>query len=1745
MFGNTGNHVCGLYYTTHNFKRTYLPQVELVSDTLINPVCFTTNLTQTFRNPNNEALLQVRYTFPLYDGVAVSGYTISYADKSLTGIVKQKDDAKQRYQAAVDRGETAGLLESLPAGVFGVTLGNVPANVDIIVAITYCGELKHDAAIDGLRYMLPISIAPRKYPGEIAQSNTIPKKGTTIKVSMDMASSAIRKVQSPSHPIAVSMGSILDQDGEPSTSGEFKPSQAAATLALGTTELGGDFILQLLIDDISKPQAIVETHPTMPNQRAIMATLVPKFTLEPAHPEIVFIADQSGSMSGAKNASLVSALKVFLKSLPLGVRFNICAFGSNFKFLWPKSQAYNESNVNAAVAFIDGFTASYGGTEILKPITAAFEQRLKDMPLEVMLLTDGEVWAEESVFGYINGQIRDEAVNARVFALGIGTDVSHTLVEGVARAGNGFAQFVTQNEDTDQKVIRMLKGALYAHTKDYELEVHYAANEKEDMTDDDDFEMVERVSECLNITDKPAASPEATEMPPKSFFDTSAQLDKSPQKPVDRYAHLPAIDTPKLLQAPNEIPPLFPFNRTTVYLLLGPEPAQKPITSVTLRAQSAQGPLSLTLPVHASDNDNDGSIHHLAARKAIQDLEEGRGWIQASKLTDGTPVKTKYESRFDELVEREVVRLGVKFRVASKWTSFVATEERSAGTGEEGEEKEPQEAFKMFAPEAKRMKKQKRSRVGHSRPKVLALADEDDPAVAQRYVVPFPAEVAACAGDAAAAPSSGLFGDRRDFSTGLRSSTNTGTGLFEGSHGQQASSGGLFGRSEHAAAAGGFGRAPIQTASNNQSAFGSTGDTGGGLLGSAPVKPQASSLFRGATTSGGSLFGGSQNTQGITGGGLFGGASVQGQSGGLFGRPPSSGPSLFGHAANRQQCDSCRLFGSNQNTTGGSLFCASKQNTTGSGLFGTCNESTTGGGLFGCSTRYGFTPKDIAANTNAQGNSFGSLRTTSAFGAPTNPFGPGGLFAGDGLFGQNGAPQPCADSNNAPRTSKIATQTSVSGTTGPSLDVKAVPCFGASTTSQASNGATTATTPGHDPHDPVSSQVRNAAKAPRSSSDLKTEKNPPRAQEDNTASEKMTFQPLPPKIPDPKGQAQSAPMHNEDTEEDSRDEEQEYHFDLGLLQQYTAFCDEALHTEFHDTQESPSQIVQRPTRHILLLQQQRMKLVSLIEEATEIQEYLEEKVARLACRIDVPGPLGKDNELQSRLLDAQTRIRILVARNHLDDRFERPELTPLSQYGTAPPCPCDYRGYVPRKPGDSTPNVSPHPGMVRFTAEDKAKMDDERLAAWKPQKWDYPDQTARFDVGPLTPLTDFQKQPKDAAEWRRLLKAQAAVEALKARYEHMYQIHEEQEAKESSPTSAQDVQSQPEGKGVSSQDLRKLEDQIEDAEDESEQERAKASDGIKNLLEHQDRCNNLAAKHRETLRKARGLPRTQPEAAYPSAPPPASRSAGQLFGSAPPPPAPAGAATSIAAFEAANVEAEESDDDDDMGYGLFDGPNTPPAKPSFAAASSLEEISVDDVQLAQYAETMKSAAEMPLADEEDFSDMEVVPSQQHKILKFAGGFSGHDADMDKDLYSSDGGDATAAAGQETVDVEKTLHALIALQTFSGAWAWNENFCRVLNVDAEKVPVTDMLGLGFWGKENGKDVCATALALAWLQVFAAERKGVWEMVAAKGEEWLRGLGKGGAWEGDKGEMRISNAVEKGKWWLEGKGRGEDEVGKVQW
>lgn len=178
---------------------------------------------------------------------------------------------------------------------------------------------------------------------------------------------------------------------------------------------------------------------------------------------------------------------------------------------------------------------------MLEPVKATIEQRYKDMPLDVVLLTDGEIWNQQTLFSYLNESITESKAPIRIFTLGIGNGVSHALREGVAKAGNGFSQTVGDGEKMDTKVVRMLKGALSPHVNDYTQEVKYANATLDE--EDEDFEVIERVIDSLNVrldlndeVERPETvsghckaynlSPDHQQKSPISLFDTSADIDK-------------------------------------------------------------------------------------------------------------------------------------------------------------------------------------------------------------------------------------------------------------------------------------------------------------------------------------------------------------------------------------------------------------------------------------------------------------------------------------------------------------------------------------------------------------------------------------------------------------------------------------------------------------------------------------------------------------------------------------------------------------------------------------------------------------------------------------------------------------------------------------------------------------------------------------------------------------------------------------------------------------------------------------------------------------------------------------------------------------------------------------------------------------------------------------------------------------------------------------------------------------------
>jgi hypothetical protein len=112
--------------------------------------------------------------------------------------------------------------------------------------------------------------------------------------------------------------------------------------------------------------------------------------------------------------------------------------------------------------------AGLGGTEILPPLEWIFRQGLKGAGVrQVFVLTDGEVNNTQAVIDAGRG---NRASN-RCFTIGLGSGADAGLVEGLADATGGRADFVQAGEDLSVKVIPQLELSLQPAVSDAAIHI--------------------------------------------------------------------------------------------------------------------------------------------------------------------------------------------------------------------------------------------------------------------------------------------------------------------------------------------------------------------------------------------------------------------------------------------------------------------------------------------------------------------------------------------------------------------------------------------------------------------------------------------------------------------------------------------------------------------------------------------------------------------------------------------------------------------------------------------------------------------------------------------------------------------------------------------------------------------------------------------------------------------------------------------------------------------------------------------------------------------------------------------------------------------------------------------------------------------------------------------------------------------------------------------------------------------------
>lgn len=128
-----------------NQKKHPIILQEAKIDTKILGNLATTTATYTFYNPSNR-ILEGKLTFPLPEGVSVSGYALDINGKLRNAVPVPKERAKEVFESIERRNVDPGIIEKVEGNNFRTRIYPIPQKGSRTIQITYHQELKNVAS---------------------------------------------------------------------------------------------------------------------------------------------------------------------------------------------------------------------------------------------------------------------------------------------------------------------------------------------------------------------------------------------------------------------------------------------------------------------------------------------------------------------------------------------------------------------------------------------------------------------------------------------------------------------------------------------------------------------------------------------------------------------------------------------------------------------------------------------------------------------------------------------------------------------------------------------------------------------------------------------------------------------------------------------------------------------------------------------------------------------------------------------------------------------------------------------------------------------------------------------------------------------------------------------------------------------------------------------------------------------------------------------------------------------------------------------------------------------------------------------------------------------------------------------------------------------------------------------------------------------------------------------------------------
>jgi Ca-activated chloride channel homolog len=392
-----------------------------------------------------EKSIEAVYTFPVPDSAIFLGLTIEMAGQVYQTVVMERKEATNAYEESVTDGNAAILVEEVSTNLYSMQIGNIPPRSDVKIEYQY--SVLHEWRDGLLRWRLPTVLAPRYGQSGLAphhepEIDLFTKHNFKFELCVEGFLSELPCI-SPSHQIK------FVRDGD------------ALKLTLGYEQdvLNRDLVIHFQQDDDREADVVYALWDRDINNQycALLSLCTPNVTDYVSAPKIIkILIDCSGSMTGESIQQARIALRQVMQEIRPEDKVMIWKFGSSVEKLQNKPVGINEVDDN----IFHRIQADLGGTELYKALSSIAKQgnTFSKKNADVFLITDGEVWNEDSAYSELIDALGNKQ---RVFSVGVGCAVSTDILNKLAEDTGGSVELVTPDEKMAARITSHFK-RLYA-----------------------------------------------------------------------------------------------------------------------------------------------------------------------------------------------------------------------------------------------------------------------------------------------------------------------------------------------------------------------------------------------------------------------------------------------------------------------------------------------------------------------------------------------------------------------------------------------------------------------------------------------------------------------------------------------------------------------------------------------------------------------------------------------------------------------------------------------------------------------------------------------------------------------------------------------------------------------------------------------------------------------------------------------------------------------------------------------------------------------------------------------------------------------------------------------------------------------------------------------------------------------------------------------------------------------------------